>query len=154
MNKSSASELDIAFELQERAAAVGFDWPDAAGPRAKIAEELAELEEAAAPLLRDSREGKIPVEASASEEKVKEELGDLLFAVVNLARHLNVAPEAALAAANRKFQRRFRYIEKRLAAESLRPDGVDLARLDALWNEAKQRERISKNSPIPNPQDR
>ena len=86
--------LERAAKLQRRAARVGFDWPDAAGPRAKIDEELAELD------------------AETGHERKLDELGDLLFAVVNLARHLNIEPEAALREANAKFERRFRAIEK------------------------------------------
>ena len=85
--------LERAAKLQRRAASVGFDWPDVSGPRAKIDEELAELE------------------AETEHDRKLEELGDLLFAVVNLARHLNVEPEAALREANAKFERRFRTIE-------------------------------------------
>jgi ATP diphosphatase len=131
------SALTVALKLQQSAAAVGFDWPDSAGPRAKITEELAELEQA---------EGE-------GGQSLAEELGDLLFAVVNLARHLNVNPEQALAAANSKFQSRFRYIEKRLAAEGLHPQDVDLARLDALWDEAKQLEQTRGNSVLRKLQD-
>jgi ATP diphosphatase len=86
--------LERAAKLQRRAARVGFDWPDSTGPRAKIDEELAELEAETAP------------------DRRLDELGDLLFAVVNLARHLNIEPETALREANRKFERRFRSIEK------------------------------------------
>jgi ATP diphosphatase len=86
--------LERAAKLQRRAARVGFDWPDTSGPRAKIDEELAELD------------------AETDHDRVLDELGDLLFAVVNLARHLNVEPETALREANRKFERRFRAIEK------------------------------------------
>jgi ATP diphosphatase len=86
--------LERAAKLQRRAARVGFDWPDASGPRAKIDEELAELD------------------AESEHPRMLDELGDLLFAVVNLSRHLNIEPEAALREANRKFERRFRAIEK------------------------------------------
>ncbi len=86
--------LERAAKLQRRAARVGFDWPDPSGPRAKIDEELAELD------------------AETDHHRMLDELGDLLFAVVNLARHLNIEPEAALREANRKFERRFRAIEK------------------------------------------
>ncbi len=123
MSKPADSALTVALEIQKRAAALGFDWPDATGPRAKIIEELSELECAA-----------------GNSKKMNEELGDLLFAVVNLARHLDVEPEQALAAANEKFQRRFHYIEQQLAAAGLLPNDVGLARLDALWNEAKRHE--------------
>ena len=85
--------LERAAKLQRRAARVGFDWPDKSGPRAKIDEELAELD------------------AESDHQRMLEELGDLLFAVVNLARHLNIEPEAALREANRKFEQRFRMIE-------------------------------------------
>ncbi len=86
--------LERAAKLQRRAARVGFDWPDASGPRAKIDEELAELD------------------AETEHDRKLDELGDLLFAVVNLARHLNIEPEAALREANRKFEQRFRAIEQ------------------------------------------
>jgi ATP diphosphatase len=85
--------LERAAKLQRRAARVGFDWPDKSGPRAKIDEELAELD------------------AESDHQRMLEELGDLLFAVANLARHLNIEPEAALREANRKFEQRFRMIE-------------------------------------------
>jgi ATP diphosphatase len=86
--------LERAAKLQRRAARTGFDWPDKAGPRAKIDEELVELD------------------AESDHQRMLEELGDLLFAVVNLARHLNIEPEAALREANRKFEHRFRVIER------------------------------------------
>jgi ATP diphosphatase len=86
--------LERAAKLQRRAARVGFDWPDKSGPRAKIDEELAELD------------------AESDHQRMLEELGDLLFAVANLARHLNIEPEAALREANRKFEQRFRMIER------------------------------------------
>jgi ATP diphosphatase len=86
--------LERAAKLQRRAAQVGFDWPDTSGPRAKIDEELAELD------------------AESDHHGMLDELGDLLFAVVNLARHLNIEPEAALREANRKFEQRFRTIEQ------------------------------------------
>src|SRR4029078_2071811 len=85
--------LERAAKLQRRAARVGFDWPDRSGPRAKIEEELAELD------------------AESEHHRMLGELGDLLFAVVNLARHLNIEPEAALREANAKFEQRFRSIE-------------------------------------------
>jgi ATP diphosphatase len=85
--------LERAAKLQRRAARVGFDWHDVSGPRAKIDEELAELD------------------AETDHDRKLDELGDLLFAVVNLARHLNIEPEAALREANRKFEQRFRVIE-------------------------------------------
>jgi ATP diphosphatase len=109
-----------AEKLQKRAARVGFDWPDASGPRAKIDEELAEV--AAAP------------DASS----LAEEVGDLLFAMVNWARHLGVDAEAALRDANEKFERRFRAMENEAGGSIA---GRDLAAQEALWLSAKQRER-------------
>lgn len=114
-----------ALKLQKRAATLGFDWPDAEGPRGKIHEELSELQAA-------------DTEDAAA---LREEVGDLLFAVVNLARHLNVEPEQALREANRKFTRRFRHIESRLAGEGVNPRDASLEQLDALWDEAKDLER-------------
>ncbi|WBH16578.1 nucleoside triphosphate pyrophosphohydrolase [Sphingomonas radiodurans] len=108
-----------AEKLQKRAGRVGFDWPDPAGPRAKIDEELAEVAEA------------------ASTDQA-EELGDLLFAVVNWARHLGVDAEAALRAANGKFERRFRSMEA-IAGGSIA--GRDLAEQEALWVAVKVKER-------------
>jgi nucleoside triphosphate diphosphatase len=117
-----------AWKLQKRAAAVGFDWPDANGPKDKIAEELDELEQAQR------------IDDASIRNRVNEELGDLLFAVVNYARHLGVEPEQALRAANRKFTRRFRFIESRLSEQGLRSEDVDLEYLDSLWDEAKETE--------------
>lgn len=114
--------LLMAYRLQERAAGVGFDWPDAKGPAEKVREELAEVE-------RESGVG--------SRESLASEIGDLLFAVVNLSRKLNVDPRAALEQANAKFKTRFEGVEK-LAQER----GIDLAQagldvLDRLWDEVK-----------------
>ena len=108
-----------AEKLQKRAARVGFDWPDTAGPRAKIDEELAEVETAAA-------------------DCVEEEIGDLLFAVVNWSRHLGIDAEAALRAANAKFERRFRAMEHQAGD---RFAGLSLDDKEALWAVAKRDER-------------
>ncbi len=107
--------LERAAKLQRRAARVGFDWPDPSGPRAKIDEELAELA------------------AESDPRRQADELGDLLFTVVNLARHLNIEPESALREANRKFEKRFRAIEGA-------PGFADLSldEMEALWVAAKQ----------------
>ena len=107
--------LERAAKLQRRAARTGFDWPDVSGPRAKIDEELAELD------------------AETDHDRKLEELGDLLFAVVNLARHLNIEPEAALREANRKFEQRFRRIEQEPGFAEL-----SLEAKDALWIKAKK----------------
>lgn len=109
-----------AYKLQKRAAGVGFDWPDSGGARDKIGEELAEAESARSPV------------------EIEEEIGDLLFAVVNYARHRSVEPEAALRVANRKFERRVRYMER----HSSQPlDALDLTQLESLWAEAKAAEK-------------
>ncbi len=109
--------LERALKLQKRAARTGFDWPDAAGARAKVTEELAELD------------------AEDDPERQADELGDLLFAVVNLARKLEIPPEAALRAANSKFERRFRSIE---TAPGF--DDLSLDEKEALWVAAKGRQ--------------
>ena len=112
-----------AEKLQKRAARVGFDWPDIAMVIDKIAEEARELAEARATLPQD---------------KIAEEMGDLLFVMANLARHLKVDPEDALRRANTKFTRRFAFIEAELTKQSKRPDESDLAEMDALWDSAKR----------------
>ncbi|MEL6951930.1 MAG: nucleoside triphosphate pyrophosphohydrolase [Pseudomonadota bacterium] len=111
-----------AEKLQKRAARVGFDWPETGDVLAKLAEESAELVAA-----RDSK----------SPEQIQDEMGDLLFVMANLARHLKVDPETALRGANAKFTRRFAYIERALAEDGRSPAQSDLAEMDALWNRAK-----------------
>jgi ATP diphosphatase len=118
--------LTRAVKLQNRAARVGFDWPDAGAVLDKIAEETAELVEA-----RDAGDA----------ARVLEEYGDLMFVMANLARHLKVDPEAALRTANAKFTRRFEAIEAALAARGRTPAQSDLAEMDALWDAAKRAER-------------
>lgn len=115
-----------AEKLQKRAARVGFDWPDVGHVIDKIAEEAAEVVEA-----RDN----------LSHDEVTEEVGDLLFVMANLARHLNVNPEDALRAANAKFMRRFAGIEDALAARGKTPADSDLAEMDALWDAVKAQEK-------------
>jgi ATP diphosphatase len=117
--------LTRAFKLQEKAGKVGFDWNDPLAVLAKIREET---EEIAAEV------------ASGDTRAAQAEAGDLLFAVVNLARHLGADPEAVLRAANAKFERRFGHIEDTLAAAGKTPTQSTLAEMDALWNEAKKGE--------------
>lgn len=118
--------LTRALKLQEKASRVGFDWNDARQVLAKIREETQEVAEA----LED---GGIAA--------IRDEMGDLLFAVVNLARHAGVDPEDALRGTNDKFTRRFGHVEQRLAADGRRPDQASLDEMEALWQEAKQKER-------------
>ncbi len=121
--------LTRAHKLQEKAGKVGFDWNDPKAVLAKIREEADEIE---AEL------------AAGSEKKAAAEVGDLLFAVVNLARHLHADPEAILRAANRKFVRRFEAIERALAARGKSPREATLAEMDALWDETKAAEKLTK----------
>ena len=126
-----------AEKLQKRAARVGFDWPDTGPVFAKVLEEVAELREAAA----------TTAASKAADPAVAEEVGDLLFSCVNLARHLGVEPEGALRAANAKFTARFRHVETALADSGRDANKVGLAELDRLWDEAKQAERTSSARP-------
>ena len=119
---TSQPSLSYAYAVQRKAAKVGFDWPDVHGAVPKIAEETAEVLDAA---------------ASGDEAAQFEEIGDLLFATVNVARHLGVEPEAALRAAVAKFRRRFEQVEQFAVQEGIDLRASDLATLDALWNRAK-----------------
>ena len=129
--------LTRAIKLQEKAARVGFDWPSLAPVFAKMREELAELEEIALPA--DPR-GPSPA-AVPTDLRIAEEFGDLLFVVANVARHLSIDPETALRSANAKFMRRFAHIEKRLAEQGKQAADSTLEEMDALWDEAKAKER-------------
>lgn len=114
--------LARAEKLAKRAATVGFDWPDAVSVTAKIHEEIAEVEAAA---------------QDGDSSTLQAEIGDLLFAVANLARHHGVDPEAALRDANRKFTRRFAYVEQRCREDGIEPAEAGLERLDGYWNEIR-----------------
>jgi ATP diphosphatase len=118
--------LTRALKLQQKAGKVGFDWNDPHAVLAKIREEADEISAAL---------------ASGDRAGAALETGDLLFAVVNLARHLDADPEAALRATNRKFERRFAFIESALAARGKTPEQSSLDEMDALWNAAKAAER-------------
>ncbi|WP_163850069.1 nucleoside triphosphate pyrophosphohydrolase [Pseudooceanicola aestuarii] len=120
-----------AAKLQKRAARVGFDWPDVGEVLDKISEEAAELVEA-----RDT----------LTQREVEEEMGDLLFVMANLARHLDVDPEVALRGANAKFTRRFNAVEAELRAMGKEPSQSDLSEMDALWDAAKRREKAAAQS--------
>jgi ATP diphosphatase len=118
--------LTRALKLQEKASTVGFDWNDPRAVLAKIREEADEIEGAI---------------GSKDQNQISSEIGDLFFAVVNLARHMNADPESALRQTNAKFERRFRFIEDKLAAEGRAPAEATLKEMDRLWDEAKQAER-------------
>jgi MazG family protein len=122
--------LHRAFRLQDRAAGVGFDWPDATGPAAKVEEELAEVREEVARGAKASGDG-VP------DPKLEEELGDLLFSVVNLARKLGVHPSLALDKANVKFATRFQAIEALAKSRGIDVRTAGLEELDLLWGEVK-----------------
>ncbi len=117
-----------ARKLQDKASDVGFDWNDPLAVLAKIREEADEIEAAVATGERDLIAG---------------EIGDLMFAVVNLARHLGADPEGALAGTNAKFERRFAAIERALEAQGKTPKGATLTEMDALWDAAKAKEKAS-----------
>ena len=118
--------LSRAAKLQKRAAQVGFDWPEALPVVDKVREELDEVLEAM---------------SANDEEAMAEEIGDLLFVVVNLARHLKADPETALRAANAKFERRFRFIEQVLREQGRDIQACSLQELDSIWGQAKHAER-------------
>lgn len=128
--------LHRAFRLQDRAAGVGFDWPDVEGPAAKVEEELAEARAEIAKHPDWSRRGATPV-YDAAHAGVEDELGDLLFAVVNLCRKAGVHPSNALDRANIKFARRFGAVEKLAVERGLKVGEATLEQLDALWDEVK-----------------
>lgn len=131
--------LHRAVRLQDRASGVGFDWPDTAGPAAKVAEELGEVRE----LLHmednaaSGEERGSAVPDTDAHRRLEGELGDLLFACVNLCRRAGVHPALALDRANAKFVRRFRAVEALAAARGIALADAGLARLDALWDEVK-----------------
>lgn len=118
--------LTRAWKLQARASTVGFDWNDARLVLDKIREETAEIDEAL---------------AKGDKDAIREEIGDLLFVVANLARHVDADPEACLAAASAKFERRFKGIEDRLDAEGRKAQDATLDELEALWQSVKRQEK-------------
>ncbi len=130
--KSGQPALTRAMALQRKASTVGFDWNDPRAVLQKIREEADEIEAAL---------------DQGDKAELAAETGDLLFALVNLARHVDADPETALRGANAKFERRFAYIERALAAQGRSPEAASLAEMDALWNEAKAAEKPSSSRP-------
>ncbi|HET6388144.1 nucleoside triphosphate pyrophosphohydrolase [Hyphomicrobium sp.] len=137
--------LTRAIKLQDKAARVGFDWPNLRPVFEKLKEEIGELEEVALPA--DPRgdasvaPGDSPSSSRANEDAIKEEFGDLLFVMANIARHLKLDPEDALRGANDKFVRRFAHIENALSERGKAPEQSSLEEMDALWDEAKALEK-------------
>lgn len=137
MNENQSSVLDNmgaervalahALEFQKRVAEVGFDWPQVTRVLEKIDEELHEIRQ--------------EITGGAGHDRLEDEVGDLLFVCVNLARHLRVDPEQALRRANTKFERRFRRIEALLAARGRTPEQSTLEEMDTLWDQAKAEEK-------------
>jgi tetrapyrrole methylase family protein / MazG family protein len=127
----SLPPLERAAAVQRRVARVGFDWPEAAPVWDKLHEEIGELREAV---------------STGDSARIEDEVGDVLFTVVNLSRMLKTDPSLALGATIRKFERRFRGVEAKLREEGLDPAGAGLARMDAIWNQLKREERGSEGS--------
>ena len=125
----SLPALARAVKLQNRAARVGFDWPDTSHVIDKLNEEMLELS--------------AEVAKGGDADRLEDEMGDLLFVYANLARHMKIDPEKALRRANTKFRRRFGRIEEKLAAQGRKPEDSDLEEMDALWDEAKAEEKQS-----------
>src|SRR6478735_4970433 len=130
--KAGLPPLTRAIELQRKASTVGFDWNDPRAVLHKIREEADEIEAAL---------------DGGDKEELAEETGDLMFALVNLARHVDANPEMALRGANAKFEKRFAYIERALAAKGRSLDDATLEEMDALWDEAKENELSSSSRP-------
>ena len=129
--KAGQPALVRAMELQRKAATVGFDWNDPRAVLQKIREECDEIEDA--------------LDRNAAEE-LADETGDLLFALVNLARHTKVDPEIALRRTNAKFERRFAYIERAISAQGRTLEAATLDEMDELWSEAKEGEKRSESA--------
>lgn len=133
-----------AYKMQKKAAKKGFDWDNVEDVKAKITEELAEVEEARLKvneLLKNQDvhvfEMKSSKEADEAQKELEGEIGDLLFAVVNYARHLGVDPETALNATNTKFHKRFSYVQKKMEENEIPMIQENLSKMDEFWNEAK-----------------
>jgi nucleoside triphosphate diphosphatase len=138
-----------AHKLSSRAAHVGFDWPEIEGLLEKLAEETAELREElkAVPIKGPSRKGIAgsgkPQVAPELRERLEDEVGDLFFVLVNIARYLSLDPESALRKTNRKFKRRFQWMEERLRDSGRAPQQASMDELETLWKQAKQQEKMA-----------
>jgi len=138
-----------AYKLSSRAAHVGFDWPEIEGLFEKLAEETAELREElkAVPIKGPSTKGIAgsgkPQVAPELHERLEDEVGDLFFVLVNIARYLSLDPESALRKTNRKFKRRFQWMEERLRDSGRAPQQASMDELETLWKQAKQQEKLA-----------
>ncbi len=146
---SKMPALMQAYKLSSRAAHVGFDWPEIEGLFAKLEEETVELREElkAAPVRGPSETGIAgsgkPQLAPELRERLEDEVGDLFFVLVNIARYLSLDPESALRKTNRKFKRRFQWMEERLRASGRAPQQASMDELETLWQQAKQQEKLA-----------
>jgi nucleoside triphosphate diphosphatase len=144
---SRVPALMEAYKLSSRAAHVGFDWPEMEGLFEKLAEETAELRQElkAVPVQRPSNTGIAgsgkPQVSPELRERLEDEVGDLFFVLVNIARYLSLDPESALRKTNRKFKRRFQWMEERLRAAGRTPQQASMDELETLWQQAKRQER-------------
>ncbi|WP_282608284.1 nucleoside triphosphate pyrophosphohydrolase [Pelagibius sp. Alg239-R121] len=129
--------LTRALKLQKRAARVGFDWPEARQVLDKIEEEIGELRE----VMDAGAASATSLQNAERQARLADELGDTLFALANLARHLNIEPEAALRGTNAKFERRFRWVEQRLADQGIETSEASLEQMESHWQAAKDTER-------------
>lgn len=127
--EASSSALEHAVKLQTQAAKIGFDWADIQSVFSKLTEEVAELQ--------------VELAANASLQLISEELGDILFVCVNLARHLKIDPEDVLIQANKKFERRFRLMEEKTREKYPSHQSINLTVMDEIWDLVKQEERES-----------
>jgi len=142
---SGIPPMDRAYKLQKKAAKAGFDWPDTEGVIEKIKEELTELQEAILDNEKTTdKEAKKPSASSSSsapsarKNNIEEELGDLLFSVINLCRFLKIEPSVALRRTNSKFIERFKYVEKKMKESNYEMNKDNLKIMDTFWNEAKE----------------
>src|SRR5713226_3907401 len=144
-----------AHKLSSRAAHVGFDWPEIGGLFEKLEEEAAELKDElrqlpsppAKPVGRGVAGSGKPQVPEELRHRMEEEVGDMFFVLVNIARYLSLDPESALKKTNRKFKRRFQWMEEQLRADGRTPQQATMDELESLWQRAKQEER----EPTPNP---
>ena len=144
---SKMPALMEAYKLSSRAARVGFDWPEIEGLFEKLAEETVELREELQSVALDGPPGKgiagsgKPAVSAELRARMEDEVGDMLFVLVNIARYLSLDPESALRKTNRKFKRRFQWMERRLHAGGIGPQQAGMDELEKLWQEAKKQEK-------------